>query len=118
MSLKDKILSFMHNEAYKPLAPEDLAEEMGLKAKDLALFWTALEELEADACIIKTRYGKYGVPERMNLIVGRLSASEKGFGFVIPETPDEEDVYIPHDALLGAMNGDRVVTRLDRKSVV
>lgn len=112
MSLKDKILSFMHNEAYKPLAPEDLAEEMGLKAKDLALFWTALEELEADACIIKTRYGKYGVPERMNLIVGRLSASEKGFGFVIPETPDEEDVYIPHDALLGAMNGDRVVARL------
>jgi cold shock CspA family protein len=31
----------------------------------------------------------------MNLVVGALSASEKGFGFVIPDDPEEGDVYIP-----------------------
>jgi len=113
MSLKEKILVFMHKEAYKPLSPEDLADEMGLKAKELADFWPLLTELEECAAIIKTRFGKYGVPERMNLIVGTLSASEKGFGFVIPENPGERDVFIPGEALMSAMHRDRVVVRVN-----
>lgn len=112
MNLKEKILTFMRLEAYRPLSPEDLAEEMGLKAKELSEFWQVLEELETGAVIIKTRYGKYGVPERMNLIVGTLTASEKGFGFVIPENPEEADVYIPVEAMQSAMHHDRVIARL------
>jgi ribonuclease R len=55
MTLREKILAFMRTEAYKPLAPDDLAAEMGLKAKDLADFWPPrLAELERDAVIIKT----------------------------------------------------------------
>lgn len=105
----------MRTEAYKPLAPEDLAAALGLKDKDLAAFWPLLAELDDAAAIIKTRYGKYGVPERMNLVVGVLSASDKGYGFVIPENPaeaEEGDVYIPADAIGGAMNRDRVVARV------
>ena len=33
MLLKDRILQFMQEEAYKPLTAEDLAEEMELKGK-------------------------------------------------------------------------------------
>ncbi len=105
----------MRTEAYKPLAPEDLAAALGLKDKNLAAFWPLLAELDDEAAIIKTRYGKYGVPERMNLVVGVLSASDKGYGFVIPDNPDEAaagDVYIAVDAIGGAMHRDRVVARV------
>ncbi len=112
MTLDEKILTFMREDAYRPLSAEDLAEEMELKAKDLADFWSVLDKLEAEAAIIKTRFGKYGVPERMNLVVGTLSAHAKGFGFVVPDDPAEPDVYIPSDALLSAMNKDRVVARI------
>ncbi|MBP1764724.1 MAG: rnr [Firmicutes bacterium] len=112
MTLDEKILTFMREDAYRPLSAEDLAEEMELKAKDLADFWSILDKLEAEAAIIKTRFGKYGVPERMNLVVGTLSAHAKGFGFVVPDNPAEPDVYIPSDALLNAMNKDRVVARI------
>jgi ribonuclease R len=118
VNLKDKILAFMHNEAYKPLAPEDLAAEMGLKAKELAAFWQVLDELEANADIIKTRFGKYGVPERMNLIVGTFTASDKGYGFVIPENPEETDVYVPGEAQMGAMHRDRVVVRIHSRQAI
>jgi len=118
MNLKAKILAFMREEAYKPLTAEDLAEHMEIKGMELAEFWTVLQTLEENADVIKTRFGKYGVPERMNLVVGRLSASNKGYGFVIPEnpqTPDEPDVFIPPDALMSAMHNDRVVARVHRQ---
>ncbi|WP_378954383.1 ribonuclease R [Pelosinus sp. sgz500959] len=119
MMLKDKILEFMKKEAYKPLTSEDLAEEMELKGTELAELWPVLNQLEKNADIIKTRYDKYGVPERMNLIVGKLSASTKGYGFVIPDKvkmPNEMDVFIPPDAMMTAMHHDRVVVRVHCQS--
>lgn len=119
MTLKEDILAFMYTEAYKPLTAEDLAEEMELKARELNDFWQVLQQLEDEASIIKTRYGKYGVPERMNLVVGRLSASNKGYGFVIPENPatvDETDVYIPVDGMSTAMHNDKVVVRVHQRN--
>lgn len=118
MNLREKILEFMQKEAYKPLTSEDLAEEMAIKGKELASFWEVLDELEAEAAVIKTRFDKYGVPERMNLVVGRFAATSKGFGFVIqdnPKTPEEaQDVFIPPDGLFSAMHNDRVVVRLQK----
>lgn len=118
MTLKEKILAFMRNKAYKPLTADDLAEQMELKGSELAELWPLLQELEDTAVIIKTRFGKYGIPERMNLVVGRLSATSKGYGFVIPENPgnpDQPDVFIPPDAMMNAMHKDRVVVRIHRQ---
>jgi ribonuclease R len=115
MDLAEKILAFMREEAYKPLMAEDLADGMGIRGKELEEFWQILDKLEATAAIIKTRYGKYGVPDRMNLVVGKFSATTKGFGFILPENHELEDVFIPPDAIGGAMHGDRVVARMHRR---
>ncbi|WP_425058417.1 Ribonuclease R [Sporomusa carbonis] len=117
MNLADKILEFMREEAYKPLTAEDLAAELNIRGKELAEFWQVLDKLEENADIIKTRFGKYGVPDRMNLVVGKFSATTKGFGFILPENPEVDDVFIPPDAMGGAMHGDRVVARMHRRHV-
>lgn len=117
--LKEKILDYMRHEAYKPLTAEDLAEALQLTGDELNEFWSTMEELEHNADIIKTKRDKYGTPERMNLVVGKLSMTSKGFGFVIPdvrETPEETDVFIPLSLMLSAMNNDRVVARVNRPS--
>ena len=110
--LKESIVNYMRTAAYKPLTADDLAAAMNLTEEGLALFWPALEELEKTAAVIKTRHERFGVPERMNLVVGRLSMSAKGFGFIIPEVREKEtdsDIFVPGVSLGGAMNGDRVV---------
>ncbi|CQR70360.1 Ribonuclease R [Sporomusa ovata DSM 2662] len=117
MDLSDRILEFMRKEAYKPLTAEDLADGMGIRGKELEEFWQILDKLEATAAIIKTRYGKFGVPDRMNLVVGKFSATTKGFGFILPEDQELDDVFIPPDALGGAMHGDRVVARMHQRHV-
>lgn len=116
MELKERILEYMRHDAYKPLGEEAIAEALQLTQEELVLFWPVMEELETDAAIIKTRTDKYGVPERMNLVVGRISMTSKGFGFVIPEIREKEedgDVFVPASLLNGAMNNDRVVARIN-----
>ncbi len=117
MDLADRILEFMREEAYKPLTAEDLADGLNIRGIELEEFWQILDKLESTAAIIRTRYGKYGIPDRMNLVVGKFSATTKGFGFILPEKQDMEDVFIPPDAIGGAMHGDRVVARMHRKHI-
>ena len=118
--LQERIVNYMRTAAYKPLTADDLATAMNLAQEELALFWTALEELEKTAAVIKTRHERFGVPERMNLVVGRLSMSAKGFGFIIPEVREKEtdsDIFVPGVSLGGAMNGDRVVARISPSEI-
>ena len=118
--LQERIVNYMRTAAYKPLTADDLAAAMSLAQEELALFWTALEELEKTAAVIKTRHERFGVPERMNLVVGRLSMSAKGFGFIIPEVREKEtdsDIFVPGVSLGGAMNGDRVVARISPSDI-
>ena len=118
--LKERIVGYMRTAAYKPLTADDLAAAMNLAQEELALFWTALEELEKTAAVIRTRHERFGVPERMNLVVGRLSMSAKGFGFIIPEVREKEtdgDIFVPGVSLGGAMNGDRVVARISPSEI-
>lgn len=120
MELKEQILIYMRHEAYKPLTAEDLIENLALTGRDVALFWQEMKALEENADIIRTRHDKFGVPERMNLVVGVLSMTSKGFGFVIPENkaePEDTDVFIPVSFMFSAMNGDRVVARLNRPGI-
>lgn len=115
--IKDKILAFMREEAYKPMMLEELSSIFNVNRNDLKEFTKVLEEMEVEGLIIKTRKNKYGVPERMNLIVGKLQGHSKGFGFVIPENTELKDVYVPAENLNGAMNNDKVIVKITKENV-
>ncbi len=112
---KNRILSFMREHSYKPLKYDELAIVLDVPAGDRASMQKLLDEMEAEGLIIKTRKERYAVPERMGLIVGKFQGNPKGFGFVLPDFGDE-DLYIPANAINGAMHGDRVIARLSRHS--
>lgn len=108
--MNDKIIEFMQQEVYRPLSAEELSE--ALKPKDMSHFLLELDKLEKEGKVIKTRKMKYGLPEKMNLAVGKLQGHSHGFGFVIQDTPGIPDVFISADNMNGAMHNDRVVARL------
>lgn len=111
------LLDYMRETAYKPLTYDELISHFELS--DSASF-KALEDLlkvlEEDGRIVLTRNNRYGVPERMDLLRGRLQAHAKGFAFLIPDDRDHPDVYIHANDLKGAMNGDIVLIRITSKS--
>lgn len=67
--------------------------------------------MEQDGDIVKTRRGKYGVPEKMNLVVGHVECHSAGFGFLIPKDIAIDDIYISGEDLNGAMHQDLVIVR-------
>ncbi|MDQ0929291.1 ribonuclease R [Bacillus atrophaeus] len=113
----DKLLSFMKEEAYKPLTVQELEEMMNIPdADEYKELVKALVALEEKGLVVRTRSDRYGLPEKMNLIKGKLSAHAKGFGFLLPEDTSLSDVFIPPTELNTAMNGDIVMVRLNSQS--
>jgi ribonuclease R len=111
------ILSFMREQAYHPMTVAEL--EAAFQIKDADAFKSlvkTLNTLEDRGEIIRTRANRYGVPEKMNLVRGRLQNHPKGFGFVIPETPGEADIYVHANDMNGAMHGDIVLARVEKET--
>lgn len=118
MITEAELLDFMRETAYKPMTYQELEEHFQIQnATDFREFLKLLNSLEQEGKIILTRTHRYGVPERMDLVRGRLQAHAKGFAFLIPDDREHPDVYIHANDLKSAMNGDTVLVRISSKSV-
>ncbi|ABR49694.1 ribonuclease R [Alkaliphilus metalliredigens QYMF] len=112
MTIKDKIVEFMRESAYSPMLENELMESLDINKGESKDFSKLLDEMEQEGFIIKTRKKRFGVPERMGLIVGRLQGHVKGFGFIISDNPEEDDVFVPANLMNGALHNDRVIARV------
>ncbi len=112
MNAKEKLVEFMKEKAYKPMLKEELSAIFSISKKEQSDFYKVIDEMEKEGLVIKTNQSRYGIPEKMNLVVGRLQGHENGFGFVIPENKDLKDIFIPAAFLDGALHGDKVVAKV------
>ena len=113
----DRLLQFMKEESYKPMTVQELEEVLGIKeSADFKSFVKALVQMEEQALVIRTRNNRYGLPEKMNLVRGKLTAHAKGFAFVTPEEPGMDDIFIPPHETKNAMHGDLVLVRVSSVS--
>ncbi|MEK3884947.1 ribonuclease R [Paenibacillus sp. PL2-23] len=114
---EQELLDFMRETAYKPMTYQELETSFGIEgAAEFKEFLKLLNKLEDEGKVIRTRNERYGVPERMNLLRGKLQAHAKGFAFLLPDVKDHPDVYIHANDLKSAMNGDIVLVRITSQS--
>ncbi len=57
---------------------------------------------------------RYVLPSEADLVTGKLSIHQAGYGFLVPEKAGEPDVFIAAENTGTAMTGDRVVARISR----
>ncbi len=110
----EKILSFMKEETYKPLTIQELEVAFGIEgSSDFKDFVKTLVLMEEKGLVVRTRSNRYGLPEKMNLVKGKLTGHAKGFAFVIPEEKGMDDIFIPPNELNSAIHGDIVLARVN-----
>jgi len=111
MDIKKILISFMTEQAYKPMNLKELSRVFDIRKADMKEFTNLLAEMEQDGDVVKTRTEYYGIPEKMGLVIGKFQGHQRGFGFVIADE-ERPDIFIPADNVNGAMNGDRVLAKV------
>lgn len=111
----EKIVEFLRSEAGRPLTADELAGELGVESSDSEQFSALLQELESQGVLYKGKANRYAALSSINLVVGTLHIIKSGAGFVVPDDR-EGDLFIPQADLRTAVDGDRVIARLEKQN--
>lgn len=109
----EAIISHLQREARRPLKAKELAQALDVGEADYPEFKELLARLVDEGVLYRAKSQRYALPEKINLVVGDLQTIRSGAGFVSVE--DGPDVYISAPGLGSAVDGDRVVARVERR---
>jgi ribonuclease R len=107
-----KILSLMKKKATRPMKIAELSKQFGVPETEKRAFRDLIKEMTGQGTLIKVRGGRYGLPDEMNLVTGKLHGHPNGFGFLIPDK-EHDDIYINSRNMNDAMHQDHVVVRVE-----
>jgi ribonuclease R len=116
MLSRDHVLALMRERVHHPAGMRELLQILRIGRDDRTAFKRHIKNLVASGELIQIRGLRFGLPEKMDLYVGRLQTHHAGYGFVVPERPLDNggDIYISGPLMNEAMHGDRVVARIER----
>jgi ribonuclease R len=117
MTSHEPLLKRIRDRVEHPATIKELLQALRVPREGRAGFKRQVKALVASGDLVQIRGNRYGLPDLMNLVVGRVSTSPRGFGFVVPERPVDGlvgDVFIAGANLNQAIHGDRVVARIER----
>src|SRR5205085_10502158 len=112
--IQQQVLALLARKDYRPLNTIDIARELGLTGTQRNALRKTLRELERAGEIARIRRNRYVLPAEAELVTGKLSIHPAGYGFLIPETPGQPDIFIAAENIGTAMHSDRVVARISR----
>jgi ribonuclease R len=115
----EQLLQLIREKVDHPATPRELLQRLKLPRQQRATFKKLLGDLVENGALIQTRGNRFGLPDRMNLVVGKVVTHPRGFGFVVPDRPLEDvkgDLFIAGSNLNQAVHGDRVMARIERVS--
>jgi ribonuclease R len=115
---KNELIDFL-NEAGKPLKVEKILAGFSLKGqRTRALLVDRLHGMVRAGQILENRRGEYCLTAKLDLVTGTVSGHRDGFGFVIRDDGEPDDVYLSAREMRPLFDGDRVAVRirgLDRR---
>ncbi len=113
-TIREKILALLRAPDYRPQDRDEIARALQAKGRDRVSVRNMLRELERSGEIARIRKNRYVLPAEADLVTGKLSIHQAGYGFLVPEKSGEPDLFVAAENTGTAMNGDRVVVRISR----
>src|SRR5213593_3439611 len=110
--IREQVLALLSRKDYRPLNKIDIARKLGLTASERVALRKSLRELEQAGEIARIRKNRYVLPAEADLVTGKLSIHQAGYGFLTSEMSGQPDVFIAAENTGTAMHGDRVVARM------
>ena len=116
MLSREQLLRQIRDKVHHPATSRELLQVLRVPRNERPTFRRLLKALVADGDLLQIRGNRFGLADRMDVVVGRLQMHAAGFGFVIPDgARDGGDLYVAAANIKDAMHGDRVVARIEHQ---
>ncbi|HNQ22641.1 MAG TPA: ribonuclease R [Phycisphaerae bacterium] len=105
----DRIVRHLARQGYQPQKIHKLAKAMGIADEEYGDFRETVKALMKTGRIVMGSASALTLPDPARRVVGRFRSNPRGFGFVIPDTPNAHgDLFIPPGHAGDAVTGDTV----------
>ena len=112
--IQQAIIDLLRQRGNRLLSISDIYERLGDRDRSRSDVERAVEELEGDGIVLPVRGKRYSLLEFTPYHAGRIRIHPDGFGTLLGG--DDPDIHIDKKSLKGAMNGDLVVVRVDKRN--
>lgn len=97
----------------KPQKAEPILLAFDLKGQRMrALLIERLQSMVRAGQILENRRGEFCLTVKLDLVTGKVTGHRDGFGFVIRDDGDSDDVYLSAREMRSLFDGDRVAVRI------
>ena len=113
---REYTLSLLTEQAV-PLPFDDVCELLDIEDEEREFFQRRLGAMARDGQLMQDRLGNWLIPDKANLIPGRVQGHPDGFGFLVPEEGGD-DLFLSAKEMEKVLHGDRAIARIigvDRK---
>ena len=94
-----------------PLSADGLADLLDVKAFEMEGFERRLGAMAREAQLMQNRRGDWLIPDKANLIRGRVVGHADGYGFLVPEQGGE-DLFLSAKEMDKVLHGDKAIARV------
>jgi len=112
----DRIIRHLARQGYQPQKVRKLARAMRIADEEYGDFREAVKALMKTGRIVMGSASALTLPDPARRVVGRFRSNPRGFGFVIPDSPNSHgDLFVPPGQASDAVTGDLVAARVLRR---
>ncbi|HYM61338.1 MAG TPA: hypothetical protein VEZ11_10645 [Thermoanaerobaculia bacterium] len=112
--LQQRIVELLRMRGNRLLAIGEIHERLADPTVSREQVTLAVDDLESDGVVLAVRGKRYSLLEFTPYHAGRIKVHPDGYGTIFGGA-EEPDIYVDRKAMRGAMNGDLVVVRVDKK---
>ena len=101
-----------------PIKKNELIKLLRIKKSEEEALTHRLKAMRRDGQVLKNRKDVFCIAEKLNCISGKVQGHPDGYGFLIPDEPEHDDVFLNQKEMGKVFHNDRVMVQisgLDRK---
>jgi ribonuclease R len=80
-----QLLQLIRDRVHHPATARELSQILRIPREERPAFKRQLKALVTAGELVQVRGNRFGVRDKMDLVVGKLTTNPGGFGFVVPE---------------------------------
>jgi len=108
----NELIDFLQ-EAGRPQKADAILAAFGLKGQRMrGLLTDRLYKMVRSGRIIENRRGEFCLTSKLDLVTGTVTGHRDGFGFVVRDEADGDDIYLSAREMRSLFDGDRVAVRV------